>query len=125
MLIRNDITPQIARIASERKINKNLPLRLSYTGYVLRPKGNQLHPDRQIRQAGIELFNNQNNKTAIEVISVGLESLKKVDISNIIIDLTMPNLTDIILNKFDLDTKTISMAKSYLKVKNISKIIIT
>ena len=42
MLIRNDITPQIARIASERKINKNLPLRLSYTGYVLRPKGNDL-----------------------------------------------------------------------------------
>ena len=43
---------------------------------VLRPKGNQLHPDRQIRQAGIELFNNQNNKTAIEVISVGLEDFR-------------------------------------------------
>ena len=73
MFIRNDITPQIARIASNKNTEKNnYPLRLSYTGYILRPKANQLHPDRQIRQAGIELFDNHNNQAAIEVISVGL-----------------------------------------------------
>ena len=122
MFIRNDITPQIARIASQRKIEKNIPLRLSYSGYVLRPKGNQLHPDRQIRQAGIELFNNNSNQAAIEVISVGIESLKKVKISNIIIDITIPNLSNIILDEFKLNNETVKKINSYLKIKNISKI---
>ena len=122
MFIRNDITPQIARIASERKIEKNVPLRLCYSGYVLRPKGNQLHPDRQIRQAGLELFNNTSNQAAIEVISVGIESLKKVKISNVIIDITIPNLSKIILDEFKIDEATIKKINSYLIAKNTSKI---
>tara|TARA_B100000686_G_scaffold327034_1_gene385517 strand:+ start:15659 stop:16804 length:1146 start_codon:yes stop_codon:yes gene_type:complete len=122
MFIRNDITPQIARIASNKKIDQYLPLRLSYTGYVLRPKGNQLHPERQIRQAGIELFNNPSNQAAIEVISVGLESLKKVKISNLIIDITIPNLANIILKHFKLNKGDIDKTNSYLKMKNITKI---
>ena len=122
MFIRNDITPQIARIASDRKIEKNLPLRFSYSGYVMRPKGNQLHPDRQIRQAGIELYNNASNQTAIEVISVGIESLKKVKISNIIIDITIPSLSQIILQKYNLNEEIINKTNSFLRAKNISKI---
>ena len=122
MFIRNDITPQIARIAAQRNIEKNIPLRLSYSGYVLRPRSNQLHPDRQIRQAGIELFNNNSNQAAIEVISVGIESLKKIKISNIIIDITIPNLSNIILDEFKLNNETVKKINSYLKIKNISKI---
>ena len=56
MYIRNDITPQIARIASKKLYKDNKIIRLSYIGDVLRPKGSQLHPERQIKQAGIELY---------------------------------------------------------------------
>ena len=72
-------------------------VRLSYIGDVLRPKGSQLHPERQIKQAGIELYNAPRVSGAIEVISSGIQALAEVNISNLIIDITMPNLTNLIL----------------------------
>ena len=122
MFIRNDITPQIARIAANKLNNKNDTLRLSYTGDILRPKGNQLHPARQLKQAGIELFGAPTVEGAIEVISVGIQALTQVNISNLIIDITTPNLASLIMKSNKLDEKTIKEAQVYLKVKNINKI---
>ena len=88
MYIRNDITPQIARIAAD-KLYKTTDkvIRLSYIGDVLRPIGSQLHPERQIKQAGIELYGAPNVSGAVEVISTGIQALTEVDISNLIIDI--------------------------------------
>lgn len=122
MYIRNDITPQIARIAANKLYESNKILRLSYIGNVLRPKGSQLHPERQIKQAGIELYGAPNVSGAIEVISTGIQALTEVNISNLIIDITMPNLANLILRNVKLDKQTIKSAKSYLKTKNINKI---
>ena len=125
MFIRNDITPQIARIAANKlnNINNiNNILRLSYAGDILRPKGNQLHPSRQLKQAGIELFGAPTVEAAVEVISVGIQALNQVNISKLIIDITTPNLANLIMNNNKLDNQTIEKAKSYLKVKNINKI---
>ena len=122
MFIRNDITPQIARIAANKLNNTSSPLRLSYAGYVLRPKGSQLHPERQIKQAGIELFGAPSVEGAIEIISVGIQSLNQVKISNLIIDITIPNLANLIMKNSKLDRQNIEKAKLYLKVKNINKI---
>ena len=97
MYIRNDITPQIARIASKKLYEKDKIVRLSYIGDVLRPNGSQLHPERQIKQAGIELYGAPNISGAIEVISTGIQALSEINISNLIIDITMPNLTNLIL----------------------------
>ena len=102
--------------------NKNDTLRLSYTGDILRPKGNQLHPARQLKQAGIELFGAPTVEGAIEVISVGIQALTQVNISNLIIDITTPNLASLIMKNNKLDEKTIKEAQVYLKVKNINKI---
>lgn len=122
MYIRNDITPQIARIAANKLYKNNKILRLSYIGDVLRPKGSQLHPERQIKQAGIELYGAPNVSGAIEVISTGIQALTKINIKNLIIDITMPNLANLILDNAKLDEKIIKIAKSYLKAKNINKI---
>ena len=56
MGLRADTTPQVARIASTRLAAAPRPLRLSYAGQCLRVRGNQLAPERQIGQAGIELI---------------------------------------------------------------------
>ncbi len=122
MYVRNDITPQIARIAANKLYKNNKILRLSYIGDVLRPKGSQLHPERQIKQAGIELYGAPNVSGAIEVISTGIQALTKINIKNLIIDITMPNLANLILDNAKLDEKIIKIAKSYLKAKNINKI---
>ena len=123
MYIRNDITPQIARIAAD-KLYKTTDkvIRLSYIGDVLRPIGSQLHPERQIKQAGIELYGAPNVSGAVEVISSGIQALTEVDISNLIIDITMPNLANLIMDNAKLSDQVIQSAKLYLKVKNINKI---
>src|SRR4029077_1521629 len=54
--VRADMTPQVARIAETRLAHKPRPLRLSYAGQVLRVKGSQMRPERQIGQAGAELI---------------------------------------------------------------------
>src|SRR5665213_3412789 len=46
--LRADMTTQMARIAATRLANAPRPLRLSYAGPVLRVKGNQLNPERQL-----------------------------------------------------------------------------
>jgi len=56
MGVRADITPQIARIASTRLGAAPRPLRLGYSGEVLRVKGTQLRPERQFAQVGAELI---------------------------------------------------------------------
>ena len=54
--VRADMTPQIARIAATRLGNAARPLRLSYAGQVLRVKGSEIRPERQIGQVGAELI---------------------------------------------------------------------
>src|SRR5207302_1535644 len=54
--MRADMTPQVARIAATRLASRPRPLRLSYAGQVLRVKGSQMRPERQVGQAGAELI---------------------------------------------------------------------
>src|SRR5439155_1300192 len=54
--VRADMTPQVARIAATRLSHKPRPLRLSYAGQVLRVKGSEMRPERQVGQAGAELI---------------------------------------------------------------------
>jgi ATP phosphoribosyltransferase regulatory subunit len=100
MGVRADITVQVARIATTRLKNEPLPLRLSYAGDVFRIKGEGLHAERQITQAGIELIGIDNAHADAEVIVLALESLKEVGVRDLCIDFTIPDLLEIILQDF-------------------------
>src|ERR1700740_3490371 len=54
--VRADVTPQIARIAATRLADAPRPLRLSYAGQVLRVKGSEIRPERQVGEVGAELI---------------------------------------------------------------------
>src|SRR5260370_2361946 len=54
--VRADMTPQVARIAATRLAHKPRPLRLSYAGQVLRVKGSEMRPERQIGHAGADFI---------------------------------------------------------------------
>src|SRR3546814_2920519 len=47
MVVRSDLTPQVARIAMTRLAGAPRPLRLAYLGQVLLVRGRQLRPDRK------------------------------------------------------------------------------
>lgn len=94
MAVRADMTVQISRLAATRLSESARPLRLSYTGNVLRTKGSQVRPARQFVQAGIELIGAPSLEAEFEVVKVAIESLAAAGIQSLTIDLTIaPILT--------------------------------
>jgi ATP phosphoribosyltransferase regulatory subunit len=100
--IRADITPQVARIAASRLKKAARPLRLSYAGQVLRVKGGQIRPERQIGQVGAELIGAASVAADVEAIALGASALARIGIEHLSVDLTMPTLVPAICRAFSL-----------------------
>ncbi len=92
MGVRADITPQIARLARTRLKSAPRPLRLSYAGEVLRVRGTQLRPQRQLAQVGAELIGSATTAADAEIILLAAESLGAFGIAELSVDLTVPRL---------------------------------
>ena len=78
--MRADMTPQIARIAATRLGSAPRPLRLSYAGQVLRVKGSEIRPERQIGQVGAELIGAAGPVADVEVIAIAGEALEALGV---------------------------------------------
>src|SRR5216684_3765607 len=98
--VRADMTPQVARIAATRLSHKPRPLRLSYAGQVLRVKGSQMRPERQIGQAGAELIGASGPAADVEVIAVAGEALAALGVPHLSVDLTLPTLVPAIAEAY-------------------------
>jgi ATP phosphoribosyltransferase regulatory subunit len=99
MGLRADITPQVGRIAASRLTKAPRPIRLSYAGQVLRVKGEQMRPERQIGQAGVELIGTTAAAADAEVILLGAEALNAVGVQQLVVDLNLPTLAPAILRE--------------------------
>ncbi len=88
--IRNDITPQIIRIASSRLSKKKRPLKLCYYGEVVRKSGTILRPERQFQQVGAEIIGSESHKADVEIINLAYETLKNIGVNNIVIEISAP-----------------------------------
>ena len=98
MGLRADTTPQVARIAMTRLGSAPRPLRLSYAGQCLRVRGNQLAPDRQVAQAGVELIGHDSPEADAETVVVAAEALAAVGLTRVSFDLTLPMLVPSLLD---------------------------
>lgn len=90
--LRADMTPQVARIAATRLANAPRPLRLCYAGQVLRVKGSDIRPERQISQVGAELIGSADLAADVEVVAVATEALTALGVEGLSVDLTLPTL---------------------------------
>ncbi len=97
MALRSDVTAQISRIASTRLSHLVRPLRLSYSGDVLRVKGDSFNTERQKTQVGAELIGLENEFCDAEIILICLKALKSINIENITIDINLPFLREYFL----------------------------
>ena len=97
MALRSDVTAQISRIASTRLSHLARPLRLSYSGDVLRVKGDSFNTERQKTQVGAELIGLENEFCDAEIILICIKALKSIDIENITIDINLPFLREYFL----------------------------
>lgn len=96
LALRGDITVQVGRIATSLLSDAVRPLRLSYRGSVLRLRAAPLRPEREITQLGAELIGNDGVAAASEIVSVAIEALEAAGVKDIIVDLTLPDLTEIL-----------------------------
>jgi len=81
-----DITPQVARIVATRMKDVPLPLRLCYTGRVLRHTEQQVGKDREIFQAGVEMIGLESPEADAEMIAMAVECLKALGAKEFTID---------------------------------------
>ena len=110
--IRNDITPQIIRVASSRLANKTRPLKLCYYGEVVRKNGSILRPERQFQQVGAEIIGSESYKADVEIINLAYQTLRAIGVSNIVIEISAPFFLNSILKK-------IKNPKSKIKIKKL------
>ena len=97
MGLRADITPQVARLAATRLQDAPRPLRLSYSGEVLRVKGAQLRPQREFHAIGVELIGAAKAAMAdAEVILLAAESISELGIKGMSVDINVPSMARMI-----------------------------
>lgn len=101
MAVRSDITGQIGRIAATRMGHHPRPVRLSYGGPVVKLRATQLRPEREMLQVGAELIGTDSVAAACEVVQVALEGLKSAGVRDLTLDITMPDLVDILAPEGD------------------------
>jgi ATP phosphoribosyltransferase regulatory subunit len=118
MGLRADITPQVARIAASRLRGAPRPLRLGYGGEVLRVKGSQLSPERQVGQVGVELVGADSEAADAEVVLLAAEGLAAVGVDHLSIDLTLPPLVGAIAAGLGLDDGTAKVLRQVLDRKD-------
>jgi ATP phosphoribosyltransferase regulatory subunit len=120
--VRADMTPQIARIATTRLQNAPRPLRLCYAGQVLRVKGSQLRPERQIGQVGAELIGSDDIAADVEVIAVAAEALAGLGVGGLSVDLTLPTLVPSVCAAAGIDAGAVEALRAALDHKDAAAV---
>ena len=120
--VRADMTPQVARIAATRLSHKPRPLRLSYAGQVLRVKGSQMRPERQIGQAGAELIGASGPGADVEVIAVASEALAALGVPHLSVDLTLPTLVPAIAEAYGITGERAAGLRDALDHKDMAAV---
>jgi len=118
MGIRSDITLQIARIACGSLANYPRPLRLCYSGEILKVNNNSLNLSRQEKQIGSEIIGVGNKNCENQVLTMIFEILNKLKIKNFVINFTMPTLINAISKDFNLSKNQIEFIKNKFRNKN-------
>ncbi len=107
LALRSDMTLQVARIARTRLAGEPRPLRLAYAGQVLRVGVSQLHAERQVAQAGVELIGAEGVSADAEVARLGFEALEALGVPGVSIDLGAPALVRALLADAGLEDDTV------------------
>ena len=85
--LRPDITPQVGRIVATQMKDHTALFRLCYNGRVVRFEEKSSGKEREIFQAGCELVGLGSAEADAEIIALGIKSLGKSGIKNLVLDI--------------------------------------
>ena len=120
--VRADMTPQIARIAATRLGSAPRPLRLSYAGQVLRVRGSEIRPERQIGQVGAELIGAAKAAADVEAIAVAGAALAALGVPHLTVDITLPTLVPAIAEAYGIGGESAAALRSALDHKDAAAV---
>ena len=121
--LRSDLTIQVARIASSRLGHTHHPLRLCYTGEVLRVMPDDLNPERELVQVGAELIGEDNPRADMEVIYLAYDALSNAGVKSITIDITTPALIPKLVEEMGIGSERGPKLRAALDKKDPSAIV--
>lgn len=87
LVLRPDVTAQIAKIVAMGMTGRQLPLRLSYRSTVFRYEPEHAGREREVFQLGVELIGADDASMDAEILTLLIESLKAVGLSHFKISL--------------------------------------
>jgi ATP phosphoribosyltransferase regulatory subunit len=101
LVLRSDITPQIARIAKQHYAGQGYPIRLGYVGQVFRMRASQMKPERQSTQVGAEFYGDQNTVSPqglLEVLRLLFWLMRTLSVGPCVLDLSHAGLAHRIMD---------------------------
>ncbi len=122
LILRDDITLQIARLSFARLSKKKRPIKLCYYGEVVRKQGSMLRPERQFLQIGAECIGEKRNLADVEMMDLAYSSLKLVGIKDISIEISSRVFLDKLYNSIK-NSQKLKVIKRYIKQKDLSGLI--
>ena len=120
--LRADMTPQVARIATTRLRKAPRPLRLCYAGQVLRVKGGEIRPERQVGQVGAELIGSDEVAADVEAVTLAAAALSASGVDGLSVDLTLPTLVPAVISAFGLDAAAAEALRAALDHKDVASV---
>lgn len=117
-----DITPQVARIVATRMQDLPLPLRLCYSGRVLRHAEQQAGKDREIFQAGVELIGLASPEADAEMIAMAVEALGSLGAEDFTIDIGQVDFYQGVMAELQLPAETLRRLQEAITRKDSSEL---
>lgn len=97
VVLRPDITPQIGRMVATQLSDHRYPLRLCYSGRVVRYEEKGSGKEREVFQLGCELLGLSSTQGDSEIIALALKSLNRLGLKEITLNLGHTGILDAVL----------------------------
>ena len=97
VVLRPDITPQIGRMVATQLSNHRYPLRLCYSGRVVRYEEKGSGKEREVFQLGCELLGLDSTEGDSEIIALALKSINRLGLKKITLNLGHTGILDAVL----------------------------
>jgi ATP phosphoribosyltransferase regulatory subunit len=99
--LRPDMTPQVARLVATRLKDEPGPLRMSYSGSVLRRRHERARHHQQVVQAGIELVGRGGPDGDLEVLRAATDAVRSAGLTDFVLDLGHGRIAGVLLEAVD------------------------
>lgn len=122
LALRPDMTSLLAKLIKLKKYSITKPEKIYYIGKVFRYEKVQAGTSREIKQAGIEFIGGDKITSDVEVISIALDTMKKLGLKNPKIEIGDVRIFNAIFEKLNMSKEEIWQIKDVINKKDIPEL---